>query len=82
MSNERTAQENEYLQRFGERLRSIRVARGFTQEDFASEAGFSRSYYTELETGKRNPSILNIRKLAHSLKITPSELLNIEIEDK
>lgn len=81
MNNERTNQENEYLRRFGDQLRAMRVKHGFTQEAFAAEVGFSRSYYTELETGKRNPSLLNIRKLAKYLKITPANLLDFNTED-
>ncbi len=77
MSTKRTPQEREYLRHFGDRLRELRTARGFTQEDLAAEAGFSRSYYTEIETGKRNPSILNIRKLAQCLKVSSSELLDL-----
>ena len=81
MSKKRTDQESEYLRRFGDRLRMLRVAQGFTQEELAAEAGFSRSYYTEIETGKRNLSLLNIRKLAQSLQVSTTELLNINVED-
>lgn len=81
MSKKRTVQEGEYLRRFGEQLRIFRVAHGFTQEELAAEAGFSRSYYTEIETGKRNLSILNIRKLAQSLQVSVTKLLDIDIGD-
>lgn len=81
MSKNRTEQESEYLRRFGDRLRMLRVTQGFTQEELAAEAGFSRSYYTEIETGKRNLSLLNIRKLARSLQVNTTELLNINVGD-
>jgi transcriptional regulator with XRE-family HTH domain len=81
MNNRRTAQENNFLKRFGDRLEALRVERGFTQEELAAEAGFSRSYYTEIETGKRNISLLNLRKLARCLHVSLSELLVISAGD-
>lgn len=63
------------LRSFGANLRKIREEKGLTQEALAFMAGFSRSYYTELELGKRNPSLLNIKKLADALNITVSSLI-------
>ena len=76
MDNKRIVADTEILRRFGERLRALRVARGLTQEDLAASAGFSRSYYTEIETGKRNTALLNLYRLAACLDISLTELLN------
>lgn len=73
----RESSDVEFLRRFGEHLRRCRVARNLTQEEIAAKAGFSRSYYTEIETGRRNPSLLNLKKLADCLEISLSELLDI-----
>ena len=73
----RTGSETEVLRQFGERLRQLRTTRQLTQEEMAAKAGFSRSYYNEIETGKRNISLLNLHKLAQCLEITISELLTI-----
>lgn len=54
MNDIRTHNEDEILKQFGDFLRTIRKQSGFSQEDLAEKAGFSRSYYTEIETGKRN----------------------------
>lgn len=81
MNNRRTAQENKFLKSFGDRLEALRTKRGVTQEELAAEAGFSRSYYTEIETGKRNISLLNLRKLARCLHVSFSELLDIGTGD-
>ena len=72
----RTSDQAEVLRQFGERLRQLRMARHLTQEEMAAKAGFSRSYYNEIETGKRNISLLNLHKLAQCLEISISELLN------
>lgn len=63
------------LQSFGKNVRKMREERGLTQEGLAFMAGFSRSYYSELELGKRNPSLLNIKKLADALNVSASSLL-------
>jgi len=67
--------ELEVLREIGQRLRFIRKKRELTQELLAAKAGFSRSYYSDIETGKRNISILNLCKLTIALDITLSELL-------
>ncbi|QTN01538.1 helix-turn-helix domain-containing protein [Sediminibacillus dalangtanensis] len=51
-----------------------------TQEELADLAGFSRSYYTEIETGKRNISLLNIRRLAEALDIPIKDLFDFPSE--
>ena len=65
----------EFLHSFGNNVRKIRESKGLTQEALAFMAGLSRSYYTELELGKRNPSLLNIKKLADALNVSVSTLL-------
>ena len=74
----RIANEDFILQKFGENLRKIREKRDLSQEQVAYEAGFSRSYYTEVETGKRNISLLNILKISSLLQIELNELLKLK----
>ena len=50
----RIAEEKLYLKQLGENIRKIRQEQGYSQEEFAEIAGSSRSYYTEIEKGKRN----------------------------
>jgi transcriptional regulator with XRE-family HTH domain len=69
--------DEDVLRRFGEHLRQHRLNRNLTQEEVAAKAGFSRSYYTEIETGKRNLSLLNLKRLADCLGISISELVDI-----
>lgn len=60
---------------FGYHLRALREAQGLSQESFAHLAGIDRTYQSGLERGTRNPSLDMIVKLAHTLGITPAELL-------
>lgn len=75
MNDRRSPNQDKILRHFGDRLRAIRKQNGLSQEDLAEKAGFSRSYYTEVETGKRNVSLLNLHLLAEALDIELSDLL-------
>jgi transcriptional regulator with XRE-family HTH domain len=63
---------------FGERLKALRKAKGWSQEKLALEADMDRSYIGGVEQGRRNISLINICKLAKTLKIHQSELLIFE----
>jgi transcriptional regulator with XRE-family HTH domain len=71
----RTVKDKKYLLQIGENIRTVRKKKGYSQEEFADIAGFSRSYYTEIETGKRNISVLNLIKIVKALKADPNELI-------
>lgn len=74
----RDDQDSLILQKFGENLRKIREKAELSQEQIAYEAGFSRSYYTEVETGKRNISLLNILKICSFLKIEINDIIKLK----
>ena len=46
-----------------------------TQEALALEADMKRSYLSELEAGKRNPTVRALGRLANALEIEAAELL-------
>jgi transcriptional regulator with XRE-family HTH domain len=46
-----------------------------TQEQLAEESGFSQQYISDLERGRRNPTVVSLYELAQALKSTPIELL-------
>jgi len=74
-STKRNAKDRKYLLKIGDNIRAVRKQRGYSQEEFADIAGFSRSYYTEIETGKRNISILNLIKIMEALNVDPNEII-------
>ncbi|MGH6691774.1 MAG: helix-turn-helix domain-containing protein, partial [Gammaproteobacteria bacterium] len=55
---------------FGRRLRDLRTARGFTQEELAARAGLHWTYVGGIERGERNPALDNVARLARSLGVT------------
>ena len=59
----------------GRNVRAARVERGMTQERLAEVSGFSQQYISDLERGRRNPTIVSLYELAQALSVTPIELL-------
>jgi len=62
-------------QTFGRNVRIVRLGRGWTQEQLAFEAGVKRAYISEIEGGKRNPSLDVVERIAGALGASPGELL-------
>jgi len=62
---------------FGKKLRSLREERGWSQEKLAGECGLDRTYVGSVERGERNIALINICKLAKTLGVSPSDLLDI-----
>ena len=56
-------------------IREKRKEMGYSQEVFASHCGVHRTYMGAVERGERNLSLMNIIRIANTLKIKPSELL-------
>lgn len=57
------------LVKLGENIRSLREARGVSQEELAFEAGLDRTYVGGVERGERNPTILSSLKIAKALDV-------------
>lgn len=60
---------------FGERVRSIRLSKGLSQEALALTCELDRTYIGGVERGERNISLLNIHKLAKALDVSPQEFM-------
>lgn len=58
----------------GERIRELRKKTGLSQEKFALQIDMDRTYFASIETGRRNISICNIKKIADGLGISLEEL--------
>jgi transcriptional regulator with XRE-family HTH domain len=59
----------------GQVIRALREARGDSQSAIADRADVSRYYYSCIELGERNPTLLVLAQIAHALGITLSELI-------
>lgn len=59
---------------FGGRVRALRAAKTWSQERLAAEAKLDRTYIGGIERGERNPSLLNIFRLAKALDVPVRDL--------
>lgn len=59
----------------GRNVARLRRERGFTQEKFAEESGFSQQYVSDLERGKRNPTVITLYELAQALGVSHVDLV-------
>ena len=56
----------------GENVRSLRKTEGWSQEKLAEETDLHRTYISEVERGKRNPTLLTICKFAKAFGVEPT----------
>ena len=70
------SEEKDIRKKFGERLRYLRGVRELSQEDLAHLCDLDRSYIGGVERGERNVSLLNIKKIADALCISPREFFD------
>ena len=63
-----------------EKIRSIREAKGLTQEQVAEKSGISASVYGDIERGENDPKLSKLQKIAEAFEIQLSEL--VDLSDK
>ena len=64
----------EVHKKLGKRIAELRKKKGFSQEAFAHECGFHRSYMGAVERGEKNITLAMVNKVAKALKISLAEL--------
>lgn len=67
---------------FAERIKKLRHQRNLTQEELAELANLSVVYISNVECGKRVPSLDTMLTLCEALYCTPDELLDGFYPDK
>ena len=60
--------------RFGRAIRRIREEQGINQEEAAERCRLHRTYYSGVERGVRNVSLVNVEKIAKGLKTSLPEI--------
>ena len=64
------------VERLAMRLKRLRKARNnMTQEELAKRAGLTRGYVARLETGRHDPALSTLEKLAKALRVKVAKLL-------
>lgn len=66
---------NSILDKFGLRIKALRIEKNLTQEQFALVCGLHKNYIGMVERGERNPSLINIEIIAKGLELSISDLM-------
>lgn len=64
------------LERLATNVRRLRKEKGWSQEQLAFEADVHRTYVSQLERARRNPTATMIEKLAKPLGVAAGRLLD------
>ncbi len=67
------------MHNFGDHLRSLRKARGLSQDQLGERANLNGKYLGELERGSGNPSLEVMARLAAALEIDLGTLVGDEL---
>lgn len=60
-------------------LKAIRIEKGLSQKQLADMVGISQPSYSNIENGKRNPTVKTLKKIVKALNCNIEDLLE---EDK
>jgi transcriptional regulator with XRE-family HTH domain len=64
-----------FLQRVGNNIKSLREARGYSQQDLSHDSGLTTNYIGEIERGRINISLATIDALAKGLGCDVREIV-------
>ena len=69
----------EYLKRFGQKVKQLRIANNMTMQELADKCGYSsRATINKIEKGEINVSQSKIKALASALGVSPVDLLGAD----
>ena len=71
------AQYSLLLKNIGERIRTVRAAKGMSQTELAEMAQMSYSAINKFENGLTNIWLINFIKICEALQVSPDDLLRI-----
>lgn len=75
MANNR---DKKILRTFGENLRKLRKAKGYTTREFANIADIAYSQVWVLESGQGDPSLTTLLAVAEALEVGLDELVKVK----
>jgi transcriptional regulator with XRE-family HTH domain len=64
----------------GMRIRELRMEKGWSQQELAYRIGMEKSNLSVIETGKSNPQLLTLAKIATALEIQPYHLIHFPVD--
>lgn len=61
---------------YGEKIKTIRELRGFSQQHMANELGIAQNSYSKIETGQTKLTADTLKKIADLLGVSPVDILS------
>ena len=61
--------------KLGDNVKRIRLAKDMTQGDLCRKLEVDRAYMSNIESGKKNPTLSTITNIAKALNVSVDELL-------
>lgn len=71
------SEKEQFLLKVGDRLKQLRKEKGYTNHEvFANDIDMTRSQYWEYESGKKNITVFNLKKILNGLNIDLKEFFS------
>ncbi len=70
---------NEFLKKIGLKLKVIRSLRGMSQDDIVNKLDIDKSYYSKVERGLTNPTLIYMKNLAEILDVNLEDIISVNI---
>jgi transcriptional regulator with XRE-family HTH domain len=72
--------DSDFLLAMGLRIRELRMEKGWSQQELAYRVGMEKSNLSVIETGKSNPQLLTLAKIASALEVQPFSLIHFQVD--
>jgi transcriptional regulator with XRE-family HTH domain len=72
--------DQEGLDKLAQQLKEVRKRLGYTQEQLSLETGISLSQIARIETGRINPTVSTLMRIARVMDIMVGELLAFKLD--
>jgi len=66
---------NEQSKKLGENMKRIRLKKNMSQGDICRKLKVDRAFISNIEGGKKNPTLSTITRIAEALEVSVDELL-------
>jgi len=70
-------EKEDFLKKLGENIVRLRNNRGLRQIDLAIELNIDDSSLRRIESGRTNPTIITLKKIAEVLEVNLSEIVDV-----
>lgn len=76
-------EKSDLLKKVGKKIQEIRESKGLTQVDLAGKiiGEFDTTNVSRIESGRTNPTLYTLYRIAEALEVTLAELMDIELSE-